>query len=134
MIQGPLTIDLENRKWGICPRIDYGNIQGVQPMTLKRLLRWVDAGIVVQGRSDWRFVKIHTHGCDPGNAELLLGKPMRTFHQELAQYAQRRPNFKYHYVTAYEMAQLVHQAEGGAVAPTIPPKTSTSSATQVIAR
>ena len=65
----------------------------------------------MQGRPDWRFVKLHTHGCKTGNIDMLLGERMQLFHQELAELHALQPNFRFHYVTAWEMAQLAHRAE-----------------------
>ncbi|MEM9827945.1 MAG: hypothetical protein AAF958_15245 [Planctomycetota bacterium] len=117
MIQGPLSIDWNDRIKGVIPRIDYNNYQGRRGASIERFLRWVDAGVIVQGQPNWRFVKVHTHGCEEGNADILLGDGMRQFHEDLAQYARQHPDFRYHYVTAREMAGLVHQAEAGAVEP-----------------
>jgi hypothetical protein len=44
---------------------------------------------------------------------MLLGEPMRLFHQALKEFAARNPWFFYYYVTAREMADLVRQAEQG---------------------
>ncbi|MFO1020275.1 MAG: hypothetical protein U0903_06215 [Planctomycetales bacterium] len=62
-------------------------------------------------------MKLHTHGCKDGNIDMLLGSPMVNFHRQLADHARRYPHLKYYYVTAWEMAQLVHQAEQGALSP-----------------
>ncbi len=42
---------------------------------------------------------------------------MQAFHAELARQSQLNPNLRLHYVTAWEMAQLVRQAEAGATFP-----------------
>ncbi len=44
---------------------------------------------------------------------MLLGEPMKSFHQALRQMTQARPNFRFHYVTAREMYNLVRAAEAG---------------------
>ena len=119
MVQGPLAIDWSDRIKGIIPRIDYNNFQGRRGPSLSRLMRWIDASVIVQGQPNWRFVKVHTHGCEEGNAEVLLGQPMRQFHEDLATHAASNPNFEYYYVTARQMADLVHQAESGAIEPNI---------------
>jgi hypothetical protein len=116
MIQGPLALDWKSRKWGILPRIENCDLTVGRPPTLDRLKVWLQAGVHVAGRPDWRFVKLHTHGAQERNADMLLGEPMRQFHQQLAAFA-RQQEFQYHYVTAYEMACLVRQAESGAVDP-----------------
>jgi hypothetical protein len=65
---------------------------------------------------------------------MLLGDPMRLFHQELAELHALRPNFRFHYVSAWEMAQLVHQAERGAAAPELNKPCSAAAAELAIAR
>jgi len=111
MIQGPLLLDWGNRRFGVIPRIENGDLHGGRPGSRRRLQLWMKAGVHVAGRPGWRFIKLHTHGCKDENMETLLGAPMQNFHRELAQLHQQHPNFRYHYVTAWEMAQLVHQAE-----------------------
>ncbi len=113
MIQGPLTLDWQYRKWGVIPRIENGDLHGGRPASLRRLKMWLDAGVHVAGRPEWRFIKLHTHGCKAGNIDTLLGEPTKKFHQDLADLAKVNPAFRYHYVTAWEMAQLVRAAERG---------------------
>ena len=48
---------------------------------------------------------------------MLLGPEMQAFHAELAMQRQANPRFRLHYVTAWEMALLVRQAEAGATTP-----------------
>ena len=119
MIQGPLAIDYDDRIRGVIPRIDYNNYQGIRGPSMRRMRRWIDAAVHVAGNPNWRFVKVHTHGCEEGNMDILLGQPMRQLHQDLAAAATDDPNFKYYYVTARQMADLVHQAEAGQTEPTI---------------
>ncbi len=111
MIQGPLAFDGSRKKFGLVPRIENGDLLANHPPTINRMHLWMDAGITVKGRPNWRFAKLHTHGCKDGNIEMLLGPKMQSFHQGLADLHQRQPNFRYHYVSAWEMSQLVHQAE-----------------------
>jgi hypothetical protein len=44
---------------------------------------------------------------------MLLGDPMREFHTWLHEHARQHENFRYYYVTARQMAELVHEAERG---------------------
>lgn len=111
MIQGPLTFDWGRKKLGLIPKIENGDLLANHPPSIRRMQLWMNAGVTVKGRPDWRFVKLHTHGCKAGNIDMLLGPKMQRFHQELADLHQAFPNFRYHYVSAWEMAQLVHQAE-----------------------
>jgi hypothetical protein len=117
LIQGPLQLDWRRRKWGVLPRLENGELHGGFPPTMARFELWLRAGVGVAGRPNWIFVKLHTHGAPERNASMLLGGPMRRFHQDLAAYATQGHLLQYYYVTAHEMADLVHQAEAGAEEP-----------------
>ncbi|MBS0266743.1 MAG: hypothetical protein JSS02_32750 [Planctomycetes bacterium] len=117
MIQGPLLFDWGRRKWGLAPRLENGNLSLQQPATLDRLRLWCAAGVTVANRPDWFFVKLYTHGVEQNKMQMILGEPMRRFHEGLGGLAREFSTFKYYYVTAREMAGLVHQAERGCSAP-----------------
>ncbi|WP_404309357.1 hypothetical protein [Neorhodopirellula lusitana] len=114
MIQGPLVI--ARKGWCQKPKIENGDLTGSQPPSTTRIHDWLRAGIKVRGRSDWLFVKLHTHGAQETNTAVLLGDAMREMHNGLAASSQRR-GYAYHYVTAREMAQLAVQAQRGFVDP-----------------
>jgi hypothetical protein len=117
MIQGPLALDWNHRKWGVLPRIENGDLTGRRPPTLDRLKLWLQAGVCVTGRPEWRFVKLHTHGAQEANSAMLLGEPMRRFHAGLADLARQNDCFRYYYVTARELALLTQAAEAGEANP-----------------
>jgi hypothetical protein len=117
LIQGPLLLDWSRRKWGCLPRIENGCLQGNQPPTMQRVELWLRARVQVPSRPDWFFVKLHTHGCNPWNQQVLLGEPMIRFHQSLAERARQDANFHFHYVTAREMFNLVKAAEASWTGP-----------------
>lgn len=119
MVQGPLTLDWEDRRRGIIPRIENGDLLNRRPPTIHRFLQWLKCGVHVSGRPDWCFIKLHTHGCKDGNIDTLLGEQTQQFHRDLAKLAAENQHLRYHYVTAWEMAQLINQAESGAAIPTI---------------
>jgi hypothetical protein len=119
LVQGPLMLDWGRRKLGLLPRLENAALHGGFPPTLARWKLWLRAGVGVAGRPDWIFVKLHTHGAPERNAAMLLGEPMRRFHQDLAELARKKPWLRYYYVTAREMADLAHQAERGAESPTL---------------
>lgn len=111
LIQGPLLLDWRRRKWGLFPRIENGCLQGSQPPSRERLALWLRASVRVPTRPDWYFVKLHTHGANEANQEVLLGEPMVRLHEALARRAADDPQFCFHYVTAREMVNLAHAAE-----------------------
>jgi hypothetical protein len=119
MVQGPLTFDWRNRTRGIMPRIENGDLLHRRPPTLQRLEQWLRCGVHVGGRPDSCFIKLHTHGCKDGNIDTLLGEETQQFHHAFAAESRQRTNFRFHYVTAYEMSKLVHQAEQGIAVPDV---------------
>lgn len=108
-IPGPLALNWKRRKWGLLPRLENGDLTGANPPTALRLRLAVRQRISVRGNGQWVFVKWHTHGGIESNSGTLLGEPMRRFHRDIA----RRDEMQIHYVTAREMANLVHAAEDG---------------------
>jgi hypothetical protein len=113
LIQGPLGLNWKHRKWGLIPTIENADLTGRNPPTIERFQQWIDTGVHVAGQPNWVFVKLHTHGCKDSNIDMLLGRPMQDFHASLAEWQRARPHCRYHYVTAWEMALLVREAERG---------------------
>lgn len=111
LITGPLALNWKRRKWGILPRLENAEIAGGNPPTPDRIRLWARQQIGVAGRPDWVFVKVHTHGCVPGNARVLLGESMRQAHEVLQREFNDGRNWQLHYVTAREMHNLVKAAE-----------------------
>ncbi|MCA9076399.1 MAG: hypothetical protein KDA93_15330 [Planctomycetaceae bacterium] len=129
MIQGPLLFDWSSRKFGVIPRIENGDIHHGMSANWDRMQAWLKAGVHVAGRPNWKFVKLFTHGCNERNLETMLGPEMLAFHAELARQAELDRRFRYHYVTAWEMAQLVHQAEANEPEPILVSRSAPQPAT-----
>ena len=115
MVQGPLTFDMRRRIWGIFPGLENGAIDSSDAHlpTLDRFVSWVDAGVSIEGRPEWIFVKIYSHGAIEHNAAVLLGPEMAAFHTDINHAFNDGVRYRLHYVTAYEMATLVKAAEAG---------------------
>jgi hypothetical protein len=113
LIQGPLVLDWQRRKWGLMPRIENACLQDCQPPDERRIDQWLRARVQVPSRPDWFFVKLHTHGAPESTADVLLGDAGVRFHEALARRAQSDAHFHFHYVTAREMYNLARAAESG---------------------
>ena len=113
IIQGPLALNWRNRKWGILPHIENGDISAGNPPSRHRIDLWIKQGISVKGREDWVFVKIHTHGTQERNIPVVLGKPADQMFAYLENKYNDGENFVLHYVTAREMFNIVKAAEAG---------------------
>lgn len=113
MIQGPLVIDWKQRKFGIIPKVENSCLQKNQPPDKNRIECWLNAGVSVATKPNWLFAKLHTHGVNEPNQDVLLGQPMVRFHETLQERTDRNPLFRFHYVTAREMANIALAAESG---------------------
>ncbi len=113
IVQGPLTLDWENRKWGILPRIENGDLADDNPPSERRADLWIEQGISVKGREEWVFVKVHTHGTQEPTTDVLLGEPMdRTFSHLEKKYNDGH-TYVLHYVNTREMYNIIKAAEDG---------------------
>ncbi len=113
MVQGPLGLNWERRKWGILPHLENGELAEHNPPRPDRLRLWTRLGIHVQGRPEWVFVKLHTHGALPGNFQTLLGEPMREFCRHLREKYTGENGWRVHFVSSRELVNIVHAAEAG---------------------
>jgi hypothetical protein len=111
MIEGPLAVVLgKTAKRPI--QIESGDITGKTPGDADRVKTWVQQNIHVDGRPEWVFVKVHTHGTQEHHADALLGEGARQLHQGLARYNDGQ-RWSLHYVTAREMYNIALAAMDG---------------------
>ncbi|MCK5850106.1 MAG: hypothetical protein KAH23_04260, partial [Kiritimatiellae bacterium] len=113
MMQGPLCLNWGNRKYGLLPRLENGSLAGWNPPDSDRCDLWVKQHICVQGRPEWVFVKVYTHGCTEGNMAALFGESMKSLHGHLCDKYDDGAEWRNHYVTAREMYNIVRAAEDG---------------------
>jgi len=113
IIQGPLGFRWNSRKWGVLPRIENSDIRAVAPASPDRIDAWVETGIHVEGRPEWIFVKIHTHGAEDEDMEALLGKAMDEAYGHLESKYNDGRDWKLHYVSAREAYNIAKAAEAG---------------------
>ena len=113
IVQGPLGLNFRNRKLGIFPAIENGDIKADNPPTTDRIDLWIKAAVHVKGKPNWVFVKIHTHGAQEGDMEACLGQSS----DEMYDYLETRYNdgkdYVLHYVTARETYNVIKAAEAG---------------------
>ena len=95
------------------PRIENAAITADDPATPARVRSWVRAGIHVEGRPEWVFVKVHTHGAPEKQAASLLGDGGRAMHAELTTRYNDGRRWRLHYVTAREMYNIAIAAMDG---------------------
>ena len=113
IVQGPLGFRWKSRKWGLLPRIENSDIRHVAPASPDRIDAWVKTGIHVEGRPEWIFVKIHTHGAEDADMDALLGKAMDEAYDHLESRYNDGSHWKLHYVSAREAYNIAKAAEAG---------------------
>ena len=113
IIQGPLCLDWADRKAGIFPRIDNGEVAPSGPVTAKRIQRWLRRAIHVMGRPNWIFLKVHCHAGVRQDLDFFLGEQTHEMYTELERVVRDAPGYRLHYVTAREVFNIIKAAEDG---------------------
>jgi len=111
MIQGPLALVPRLARMPL--RIENSAVTAQDPATPARVASWVAQNIHVEGRPDWVFVKVHTHGAPEAEAASLLGEPGRALHRVLTTRFNDGVRWKLHYVSAREMYNIALAAVDG---------------------
>jgi hypothetical protein len=113
LINGPLGLNFKWNKWGFLPRIDNADIRAVCAALPDRIDFWVDQHVHVQGRPEWIFIKIHTHGTQEADEPALLGSLMEDGYRYIEKKYMKEMDWGVHYVSAREMYNIVKAAEAG---------------------
>lgn len=112
MIQGPLA--LTRRPGRLAMRIESAALTANDPATPARVRSWAAQNIHVEGRPDWVFAKLHTHGAPDREAASLLGQDGHALHRTLTTKYNDGRRWILHYVTAREMYNIAIAAMEGA--------------------
>jgi hypothetical protein len=113
IVQGPLGLNWRERRFGVIPRIENADVRRGCPPTPARVDAWVDTGIHVEGRPEWVFVKVHTHGTQERDMDTLLGEAAHAMHAHLESAYNDGARYVLHYVTARETYNIIKAAEAG---------------------
>ncbi|HUK89137.1 MAG TPA: hypothetical protein VLZ81_01970 [Blastocatellia bacterium] len=111
IMTGPLVFDWRSRRYGLpYPRLDCGVLASSYRLDMERVRNWISAGVSVQGRPEWVFIKLHCHGFFPQDQDYTIGEPIVRFFDDLLDHAQRTGEFKVHFATAREAFNMVMAA------------------------
>lgn len=113
IVQGPLGLNWRSRRLGIVPRIENADVRHACPPTPDRVDAWINTGVHVEGRPEWVFVKIHTHGTQERDMDTLLGDAADRMHRYLEDNYNDGKRYVLHYVTAREVYNIIKAAEAG---------------------
>ena len=110
IVQGPLHPIFKNGRLSSL-RVFGDDVAAGKPPTQKRIDLWVKTWIHVKGKTDWVFVKVHTHGAE--DAKVVLGKDMDRGLAYLEDKYNDGDKYVLHYASAREMYNMIKAAEAG---------------------
>jgi hypothetical protein len=107
MVQGPLCLNWEKRKYGFLPGIENGGLYGNTPPTPGRISSWIDAGVCVDGAPEHLFIKIYTHGAQDDVSKMLFDDGGFKIMLEGLKKNCEMSGTRLHFVSAREMVNVV---------------------------
>lgn len=113
LIQGPLALNWKKRKWKLFPKIENGEIAHHNPPTPERIDLWINQRIHVKGMPEWVFIKVYTHGAQEENMNFLLNGGLNMLYSHLNERYNDGKEYLLHYVTAWEIYNIIKAAEAG---------------------
>ncbi|MBT0585665.1 hypothetical protein KIU71_04510 [Alteromonas sp. SM 2104] len=113
LIQGPIGLNFKWKTASGMPHIENADVRRTAPPLPIRIDQWVNTNIHVQGRPEWTFIKVHTHGAQEEDMETLLGQPRHDMHTYLETHFNDGEKYALHYVSAREMYNIAKAAEAG---------------------
>lgn len=111
LVTGPVA--LAKRPGRLSVRIEGSAITATDPATPARVRTWTQQGIHIEGRPEWVFAKLHTHGAPEREAKSLLGSGGHALHEILTTKYNDGRSWILHYVTAREMFNIAIAAMDG---------------------
>lgn len=109
-IQGPLTLNWREGKFGILPRIESAELSHDAPPTAHRVALWGRCQISIPGAEEHIMIKVHTHGATEKSMTMLFDNGgLEHLWTELERQYRDQPDSTLHYVTAWEMVQTLRR-------------------------
>jgi hypothetical protein len=102
IFQGPLSFSLDLS-------IEYGAVENYALPTPKRIRKWMDSNIHVNGKPEWVFIKVYSHGIQ---SDSIINSHLDSMLSDLDEEVVAR-SAKLHFMTAREAYNVVKAAEAG---------------------
>ncbi|HEY62419.1 MAG TPA: hypothetical protein G4N95_07195 [Anaerolineae bacterium] len=94
--------------------IDYSDIDFNDPPTTGRVDYWLKNAIYIEGKPNWKFIKLHTHGAPEIRWKANFGRQADIAFKYLEDQYKDDKIYCLHYITAREMYNVIRAAESGA--------------------
>lgn len=115
LFEGPLLFYPSRHPRQLFLGLDDGDVHPAVPASPARVDRWVRAGVHVDRRPDWIFIKVHGHGISsPADADAVLGPGYDAALSWLETHYNDGRRYRLHYITAREAYNLARAAAAGA--------------------
>jgi len=113
LFQGPLGLNWRQKRRGVFPAVENGDITGKNPPSGDRIDLWIETGVCVKNWPRWVFVKAYTHGAQEGNSSLLLSERGAAMYEYLLTRYNDGDRYILHFSTPWEMYRCVKVLERG---------------------
>lgn len=111
---GPLVFNWQRRIHGLpVPRLDDGGLAANYPLNIARFVRWRDANISVEGKPEWIFIKLYSHGFFDFDQSIMIGSQMLSFLEDVMKLSEQGGQFKVHFASAREFFNIALAAVDG---------------------
>ena len=111
LVTGPVA--LAKRPGRLSGRIESSALTATDPASAARARTWTRQNIHIEGRPEWVFAKLHTHGAPEREGASLLGDGGHALHRELTTRYNDGRAWILHYITAREMFNIALAAMEG---------------------
>jgi hypothetical protein len=112
-VQGIIGVRWKSRTHIAKPSVEQSNLDVRDRPFKKRIDYWIDKRVHIEGRPDWVFVKVHTHGNREVDFETLLGAACDEMYTYLETKYNDQKLYCLHYASAREMYNIIRAAEDG---------------------
>lgn len=111
MIPGILGLRWKSRTHRFRPSIEASNIDESDYPFPERIDYWIKNAVRIEGRPDWLFIKLHTHGVREETWDSVLGEKADQMYSYLGRKYNDGERYVLHYVTAREMYNIIKSVE-----------------------
>lgn len=114
MVQGPLTLNWQNRKFGLIPKIESAEISYDCPPSKERVRLWEESRVCLPGAENHLFIKVHSHGAQKSAMKMLFDEDgFNRLWSALEDSFRDRKGYQLHYVTARELVEKINELMSG---------------------
>jgi hypothetical protein len=113
IIPGIIGFRWKSRTHKYKPSIEVSNLDKMDYPFPSRIDYWIKNALIIKGKPDWLFIKLHTHGCREVDFDSLFGVQAENMYGYLESKFNDKNKYFLHYVTAREMYNIIKAAEAG---------------------